>query len=209
MFDFATLTTFIVVVIGLFLVPGPAVLIVLTRTVQGGRKIGLMTSLGVAAGDYIHTLGAAVGLSAVLMSSAIAFNMIKYAGVVYLIYLGLKAFADKPADHGETRKISCINNSKAFFQAVAIEVLNPKTALFFLAFLPQFVSPEKGSVFLQLAILGLIFATMSLVYTCLLVVAVRPLSRIIGRLGWLKRWQGKIIGTILISLGLKLAMQHR
>ena len=209
MFAPTVLGTFMVVVLGLFLIPGPAVLFVISRTIQSGRTTGLMTGLGVATGDFIHTMGAAIGLSAILMTSALVFNLIKYAGVAYLLYLGVKAFIEKQSDPHEVLIVKITSPKKAFFQAIAVEVLNPKTALFFLAFIPQFVHPERSSAFLQFIVLGLIFVVMSACYTTLLVFAIRPISHIMGKLTNLKRWQGKIIGTIFISLGLKLALQER
>ena len=209
MFDPVDLGTFMAVVPGAFLVPGPAVLIVLSRTAQCGRSTGIVTGLGVAAGDFIHTLGAAMGLSAVLMTSALAFNLIKYAGVAYLLYLGVRAFMEKPGALAAIPKSRAIGRKTAFFQAIAIEVLNPKTALFFLAFLPQFVHPERGAVFGQFAVLGLIFVGMGICYTTLLALSVRPLGHLFGKLAWLGRWQGKILGTMFIALGVRLALQER
>lgn len=206
--EFSTLGTFVAVVLGLFLIPGPAVLLVLTRTVQGGRKTGIMTGLGVATGDFVHTMFAAVGLSALLMTSALAFTIVKFVGAAYLVYLGVRALLEKPSDPS-LPKVPSVTPAKAFLQAIPAEVLNPKTALFFLAFLPQFVHPEQGSTLVQFLMLGLIFVAMSAIYTTLLVVSIRPLGRIVKRLSWLSRWQGKIIGTIFISLGLKVAAQHR
>ena len=208
MFDLATLGTFVAVVLGLFLVPGPAVLLVLGRTVQGGRKTGVMTGLGIACGDCVHTLFAAVGLSALLMTSALAFNVVRFAGALYLIYLGVKAILEKPSE-SDLPAVAPVTPVKAFLQAIPVEMLNPKTALFFLAFMPQFVHPERGSTFVQFAVLGLIFSVMSSLYTSLLVFAIKPLGRLVERLSWLKRWQGKIVGAIFISLGVKVAVQHR
>lgn len=208
MFDASTLGTFFAVVLGLFLIPGPAVLLVVSRTVQGGRKVGVATGLGVAAGDFVHTLFAAVGLSAVLMTSALAFSLVKYAGAAYLVYLGIRAMLEKPAGTA-LPAAAPIAPAKAFLQAIPAELLNPKTALFFLAFMPQFVHPERGSVFVQFAVLGLIFVALSSLYTTALALSIRPLGRLIGRLAWLKRWQGKIVGTIFIALGLKVAAQQR
>jgi threonine/homoserine/homoserine lactone efflux protein len=208
MFDFGTLGTFVAVVLGLFLIPGPAVLLVLTRTVQGGRKTGILTGLGVASGDFVHTLCAAVGLSALLMTSALAFNVVKVAGAAYLVYLGIRALMEKPSDP-TLPKVPAVTPAKAFLQAIPAEVLNPKTALFFLAFLPQFVHPEHGSSFIQFTVLGLIFVGLSAAYTTVIALTIRPLGRLVKRLSWLSRWQGKIIGTIFISLGLKVATQHR
>jgi threonine/homoserine/homoserine lactone efflux protein len=208
MFELSTLTTFVAVVLGLFVIPGPAVLLVLTRTVQGGRKTGILTGLGIASGDFVHALCAAVGLSALLMTSALAFNVVKIVGACYLVYLGIKALREPPSDP-TLPKLAAVSVSRAFWQAIPAEVLNPKTALFFLAFLPQFVHPERGSTFMQFAALGLIFVVLSALYTTLIVVSIRPLGRIVKRVKWLSRWQGKIVGTIFISLGLKVATQHR
>ncbi|KUZ79008.1 lysine transporter LysE [Burkholderia ubonensis] len=208
MFDLTTLTTFIAVVLGLFLIPGPAVLLVLSRTAQGGRKTGVLTGLGVASGDFVHTLFAAVGLSALLMTSALAFNVVKLVGAAYLIYLGVRALLEKPSDPS-LPKVPSVTPLNAYLQAIPAEVLNPKTALFFLAFMPQFVHPERGSTFVQFAVLGLIFVALSSLYTTLIALSVRPLGRLVKRLSWLTRWQGKIVGVIFISLGLKVAAQQR
>jgi threonine/homoserine/homoserine lactone efflux protein len=184
------------------------VLLVLTRTVHGGRKAGILTGLGVAAGDFIHTLGAAIGLSALLMTSALAFNAVKIVGAAYLVYLGIRALREKQAS-AHLPAVAPVSASKAFFQAIPAEVLNPKTALFFLAFLPQFVRPEHGSTFLQFTTLGLIFVGMSALYTTLIVLTIRPLGKLVKRLTWLSRWQNKIIGVLFISLGLRVATQTR
>lgn len=209
MLDLSTLGTFVAVVFGLFLIPGPAVLLVLTRTVHGGRKAGILTGLGIAVGDFIHTLGASIGLSALLMTSALAFNAVKFVGAAYLVYLGIRALREKQASAQQRPALAPVPASQAFFQAIPAEVLNPKTALFFLAFLPQFVRPEHGSTFVQFTMLGLIFVGMSALYTTLIVVAIRPLGRLVKRLTWLTRWQNRIIGVLFISLGLRVATQTR
>ncbi|ALS63308.1 LysE family translocator [Pandoraea norimbergensis] len=204
----ATLATFFAVVLGLFLIPGPAVLLTITRTVQGGRRAGIMTGMGIALGDLVHTLCAAVGLSAVLMTSALAFDVVKYIGAGYLIYLGIKALRERPSDP-QLPVAPQVSPTRAFAQAVATEVLNPKTALFFLAFMPQFVHASEGNVFMQFLVLGMVFVAMSAVYTAAIALSVRPLGRFVKRFTWLLRWQGKIIGTIFIGLGLRVAMQQR
>ena len=208
MFDLATLSTFVAVVLGLFLIPGPAVLLVLSRTVQGGRKTGILTGLGIATGDFVHTLFAAAGLSALLMTSALAFNAVKLVGAAYLIYLGVRALLEKSSDPA-LPKMPSVTPLKAYWQAIPAEMLNPKTALFFLAFLPQFVHPERGSTFVQFAVMGLIFVVLSSLYTTVLGLSIRPVGRWVKQVSWLSRWQGKIIGAIFISLGLKVATQHR
>ncbi|WP_159883518.1 LysE family translocator [Paenibacillus puerhi] len=208
MFDFSTLLTFVVVVLGLFLIPGPAVLLTATRTIQGGRKAGVLAGAGIATGDLIHTLCSAAGLSAILMTSALAFNFVKYAGAAYLLYLGIRAMLEKPAAP-QAAKPSPATTSSAYWQAIFIEVLNPKTALFFLAFLPQFVHPERGDSFLQILTLGLIFVLLSILYTTGIAMSVRLLAGFIKRVSWISRWSGKAVGAIYISLGLKVAVESR
>jgi threonine/homoserine/homoserine lactone efflux protein len=208
MFDLASIVTYVAVVIGLFLIPGPAVLLVITRTVQGGRKVGIATGLGIASGDLIHTLSAALGLSAILMTSALAFNVVKIAGACYLIYLGARAFFAK-SSATVRMQLPDVSSTQAYFQAVGAEVLNPKTALFFLAFLPQFIHPESGSSLSQFAVLGLIFSGLSAIYTSLISISIRPLSQLIKGLSRLRRWEGKIIGTLFVALGVKVAFQQQ
>lgn len=212
MIDLATLATFMAVVLGLFLVPGPAVLLVLTRTAQGGRRVGIATGAGIAMGDLVHTLLAAVGLSALLMTSALAFSIVKLCGAAYLLWLGVRAIMEKPspeAEPGQVPATPAVSAARAFWQAIPAEVLNPKTALFFLAFMPQFVHAERGQALGQFLVLGLVFVAMSLVYSSALAVVARYLGRAVGRLRWLNRWKGKIIGTIFVSLGMRVAFQQQ
>jgi threonine/homoserine/homoserine lactone efflux protein len=208
MITISTLSTFLVIVLGLFLIPGPAVLLIATRTVQSGRKAGIMAGLGIATGDLIHTLFAAAGLSAILMTSALAFNFIKYAGAAYLLYLGIRAILEKPVDP-QLPKVSPVTTISSYRQAILIEVLNPKTALFFLAFLPQFVHPEHGPSFFQFLVLGLIFVLLGLIYTTMIAMSVRLLLKFVKRIAWIGRWSGKIVGAIYIGLSLKVAIQSR
>ncbi|MED4585034.1 LysE family translocator [Brevibacillus choshinensis] len=208
MFTISTLSTFIIIVIGLFLIPGPAVLLTATRTVQGGRQAGIMAGLGIATGDFIHTLCAAIGLSAILMTSATAFQVVKFAGAGYLLYLGIRSMLEKPTDPS-LPQVAPMSTLRMYSQAILIEVLNPKTALFFLAFLPQFVHPENGASFLQFLVLGLLFVALSIMYTTLIAVSVRQLGRLVKRVPWMGRWSGKFVGVIYIGLGLKVAFQSR
>jgi threonine/homoserine/homoserine lactone efflux protein len=202
-----TLLTYVTVVLSLFLIPGPAVLLVLGRAMAGGRRVGIATGLGVACGDLLHTLMATIGLSAVLMTSALAFSLVKYAGVAYLVYLGIRAFMEKN-DELDIAPARLIDAPLAFRQAVLAEVLNPKTALFFLAFLPQFVDPRHGPV-AQLATLGLVFVGMSAVYTALLALTAGSIGQWLKRHRGIGRWQGRVVGTIYLALGVRLALQER
>ncbi|AWB21842.1 LysE family translocator [Methylobacterium currus] len=206
--DLDTLPTYTAVVIGLFLIPGPAVLLVLARASVGGRRVGIATGLGIAAGDLLHTATATISLSAVLMTSALAFSLVKYAGAAYLIYLGLRALAERGGDL-RLGSAQLVDARLAFRQAVLAEVLNPKTALFFLAFLPQFVRPEQSSVAAQLLVLGLVFVAMSAVYTVMIALAAARVADWLVRHRRIGRWQGRVIGAIYLGLGIRLALQER
>ncbi len=203
-----TVLTYATVVLGLFLIPGPAVLLVLARASAGGRRVGIATGFGIAVGDLLHTAMATLGLSAVLMTSALAFSIVKYAGAAYLIYLGIRSLLDRSEDLrlGSTRLVDA---PLAFRQAVLAEMLNPKTALFFLAFLPQFVHAEQGPIVVQLAVLGLVFVAMSAVYTAMIALAAGHVAAWLVRHRGIGRWQGRVVGTIYVGLGIRLAMQER
>lgn len=212
MIDATTLATYMAVVLGLFLVPGPAVLLVLTRTAQGGRSVGIATGAGIAMGDLAHTLLAAVGLSALLMTSSLAFGVVKLCGAAYLLWPGVRAFLEKPTAGdagGGAVPAPTVSASRAFWQAIPAELLNPKTALFFLAFMPQFVHADRGHPLAQFLVLGLVFVAMSLAYSVALACAIKPIGRVVGRLGWLQRWKGKLIGSIFIGLGVRVAFQRQ
>lgn len=206
MFQVSEIATFIVVVMALFLVPGPAVLLTLTRSISGGKRTGIATGLGIAAGDLLHTTFAAVGLSALLVTSTWAFEIVRYLGVAYLIYLGLRSLLEKP---GELEQSASIPPVRAFKEAIFAELLNPKTSLFFLAFLPQFVQVERGSPALQLTILGGIFVAMSAAYTSLLALGASGVSAWLRNHPAFMRWQGKLVGAVYICLGVRLVFQQR
>lgn len=200
------LVSFLLAVLALFLIPGPAVFLTLAQSVHGGRRAGIATALGIALGDLVHVVMAILGLSALLLASATAFQTVKYAGAAYLLYLAVKAWRTKPAKaHEET----AVEPGHAFRQGLLAEVLNPKTAIFFLAFFPQFVHPTQGPVAAQLIFLGALFVTLSILYTTLLAVLaawIRPW--LVGDTR-LARWQGKFIASIYVGLGLRLALQEQ
>jgi threonine/homoserine/homoserine lactone efflux protein len=159
--DATTYGLFVAASLALTLVPGPAVLYVVARSVEGGRPAGLVSVLGIGAGGFVHVAFAALGLSALLVSSAAAFAVVKWLGVAYLIYLGIGRFLAR----GEETAAPTVGNeplARVFSQGVIVNVLNPKTALFFLAFLPQFVDPSRGAVTAQIALLGTTFVVIAL-----------------------------------------------
>jgi threonine/homoserine/homoserine lactone efflux protein len=207
LFEISHLLTYVLVVLALFLVPGPAVLLTLAQSMSGGPRVGLATSLGIAMGDGVHTAMAALGLSALLMTSAAAFNLVKYAGVAYLVYLGVCAWI-APSEGMAQLRVQPVGVRRAFYQALLTEVLNPRTALFFLAFLPQFVRPVGGPVVIQLLVLGLIFVTLSIGYTSVLALAAGSLGPWLVSHSGIARWQGKIIGSVYVCLGIRLILQR-
>ena len=158
--DPGTLLLFAAAAMALIVVPGPAVLYIVAQSIDRGRLAGVVSALGVAVGGLVHVTAAAVGLSSLLVSSATAFNVVKYAGAAYLIGLGLWTLLRKP----ESRSVEIPRErklSRRFWQGVVVNILNPKTALFFFAFLPQFVDPEAGSAAVQIGVLGLVFVTLA------------------------------------------------
>jgi threonine/homoserine/homoserine lactone efflux protein len=154
--DWSGLGLFVVAALVLLITPGPAVLYIVTRSIDQGRRAGLVSMLGVHVGTLVHVAAAAVGLSAVLVASATAFTAVKWLGAAYLVYLGVRRILDRTVTgsvaSGRPRRLR-----RAFLDGVVVNTLNPKTALFFLAFLPQFVDLSRGRAGAQILGLGLLF----------------------------------------------------
>lgn len=208
MIDLPTLLTYVAIVFGFVFIPGPATLLTIARATSSGTKVGIATGAGIAVGDLIHTFMAIVGISAIIAASAMLFSIVKYLGAAYLVYLGVQAFLSKaPTNLGkDTLPITARN---AFNQAIMAEVLNPKTALFFLAFLPQFVHRENGAIFLQLSILGIVFVLLGLVSTLFFAIGAGRLGAFLRRNSTVLKWQGKVVGGVYCALGIRLALQER
>lgn len=160
MFTASSLAVFLAAALVLLVIPGPAVLYIVTRSVAQGRRAGLASVLGIELASLCHAVAAAFGLSAILLASALAFNVVKYLGAAYLIYLGVRALlsrnGEEADDEPKTQPLALL-----FRKGFVVNLLNPKTALFFYAFLPQFVDPARGSVVLQILVLGGIFVLMA------------------------------------------------
>ncbi len=159
--ELSTFTIFVVAASVLLLIPGPAVLYIVTRSIDQGRVAGIVSTLGIAVGTLFHVAAAAFGISALLISSALLFNFAKYMGAAYLIYLGVRKLLVKQ-ELPSIQKVERKKLLQIFYQGVIVNVLNPKTALFFFAFLPQFVDPAKGAVSAQILFLGAAFVVMGL-----------------------------------------------
>ncbi|RWN30757.1 MAG: LysE family translocator [Mesorhizobium sp.] len=208
MIDLATLIAYVAVVLGFVFIPGPATLLTIARATSSGTKVGIATGAGIAVGDIFHTVMAMIGISAIIAASATLFSVIKYIGAAYLVYLGIRAIMEKTPG-GPAAGALAISAGKAFRQAVLTEVLNPKTALFFLAFLPQFVRPENGTVMLQMTVLGAVFVVLGLFSTVVFAVSAGRLGTFLRRNPSVLRWQGKVVGGIYCALGVRLALQQR
>lgn len=202
--DTATLMIFVAAALALLLTPGPAVLYIVARSVHQGRRAGLVSALGLTAGGLVHVAAAALGVSAILMSSALAFQTVKQLGAVYLVYLGIRTLLKRDAKQEGDRK-QAASMPKVFSEAVIVNLLNPKAALFFLAFLPQFVDPARGPVAVQFVSLGIIFTTLGFTTDTLYAL----LAGTVG--GWLRssprmlRMQRYLTGGTYIGLGVATA----
>jgi threonine/homoserine/homoserine lactone efflux protein len=191
-----TLAVFALASLALIAFPGPSVFYILARSFAGGRRAGLVSMLGVEAGGLVHVAAATLGLSALLASSAVAFGVVKYAGAAYLIWLGISRLRAK-----EAAELPPVPDGRVFGEGVLVNVLNPKTALFFLAFLPQFVDPEAGSASLQAAILGLLFVGIAFVSDGVYALVGGSVAERIRRSPAVRRRLDRVSGAVLIGLG--------
>ena len=206
--EFSQITLFAVASLSLIAAPGPDMIYVLTRGVSGGKKTGFFSAAGVTGGILIHTLLAALGLAALFATSALAFMVVKYAGAAYLLFLGIKTvISSNNISVEETSEVK--NNGKAFGQGVLTNVLNPKVALFILAFLPQFINPSAGNPTLQMVVLGSTYAGLTLILYGMF-------GYFTGRIGkWLKKhpkvekWSQRFSGLVLVGLALRLAIMQQ
>ena len=192
---------FIVGTIALLITPGPAVLYVVTRSVDQGRRAGLVSVLGLQGGTFFHVLGAALGLSAILLSSALAFDVVKYLGAGYLIYLGIRKLR-APAYNPTAIQTEPIPLHRVFSQGILVNILNPKTALFFFAFLPQFVNVSRGNVPLQMLSLGVTFCLLALCTDSMYALLAGTAGTWLRRSHSFWRFERYFAGSVYIGLGL-------
>src|SRR5215470_7531938 len=183
--------------------PGPGMFYVLARTLAGGRREGFHSSAGTFLGGLVHVFAAALGISAILAASAVAFHTVKYCGAAYLVFLGIRMIRTRNA---EMTVESSAPSGGAFRQGILTEVLNPKTALFFLSFIPQFVSPQHGHVFLQFALLGSLSVALNTAADLVVVSLSGPLERRLKSSARFRRGQRTVSGMGMIGLGAYLAL---
>lgn len=213
MHDIVNLPVFLLAVLGLCAMPGPDCLYIAGRTLAQGRRAGVVSALGVISGAGVHVLCAALGLSAFLAASAGAFSAIRLAGAAYLVFLGVQTFFARPARPDRPEEERSARDRELFLQGMLTDVLNPKVALFFLAFLPQFIQPgaaDKVSAFLAL---GAIVLVVGLAWDLGVVLATDSLAGRVG--GFLRgrgaaggRWPNRLLGGLFVGLGLALGCEE-
>jgi threonine/homoserine/homoserine lactone efflux protein len=205
MFGIVNYAGFIIAGIILNLTPGSDTIYILTRSISEGKKAGYVSVFGIITGVLIHTLFAAMGLSLILAKSATAFAIVKYAGVGYLLYLGIRMLIDKNNTFDtDTKKLKGLNLMKIYRQGVLTNVLNPKVALFFLAFLPQFINPGQAEGFLPFLILGLTFMATGTIWCLFLAYASSFITSTLRSNDRIGKIMQKISGLVFIGLGIKL-----
>ena len=201
-----TLAVFALAALAILAVPGPAVIYIVTRSVHQGRGAGLASVLGIHVGTLVHLTAATVGLSAVLVSSASAFTVVKVLGAFYLIVIGIRTLLGRADEAATDPQRPPRRRRRDFAEGVVVNVLNPKTALFFLAFLPQFVDPERGSPWLQILELGLTFMVLGLITDSMWALAAGSAGETLRKS---RRWaqvQRYVSGSVFVGLGLVTAL---
>lgn len=203
----ATFLYFLMASMALTIAPGPDNIFVMTQGITRGRKPAIVTALGMCSGISVHTIAAAFGISAVFYSSAVAFNMVKYAGAAYLLYLAYRTMKERSAvtfSGADDR-----NGSALFKRGFIMNVLNPKVALFFLAFLPQFVTPDARYFPLQMLLLGFIFMVQAVIIFCLIGYFSGSIGRFLLSRPEVARRLDWLTAGVFASLGIRLAFAER
>jgi len=204
-----TLIIFTIAAVLMNLSPGPSNLYVMARSISQGPRAGLVAAAGLFTGALGHVAAATLGVSAIVMASAEAFTVLKWAGAAYLIWLGVQQFRSAGGPMAGVGPAPAKPMAKVFRESMLVEILNPKTALFFLALLPQFIDPAAGSVALQSLLLGAIVAVTAIPCDILVAYASGAVARKLSSNPWIGRWQDRVSGAILIGLGALVATGER
>ena len=191
------------------LTPGNDMLYVIARSSGGRTKAGIISALGIGAGCLVHILAAVAGLSALIAQSALAFDIIKYAGAAYLVYLGIRCLLKKNTALVAPKNVQPLPYKRIFWQGVLTNVLNPKVALFFLAFLPQFIDLHRANTGLQILFLGTWFDLVGTMVNVLVALLFGKLSGWLSRSSRFVQWQERITGMILVGIGIKVALESK
>ena len=206
MFDSTRFFLFLTAAVLLAVAPGPGMLYVLARSLAGGKREGVLSAFGTFLGGMVHVLAAALGVSIILAKSAVAFATVKYVGAAYLCFLGVRMILDARKHDAALEVAPALRPGRnPLWQGVATEVLNPKTALFFLSFIPQFVSRGDGHVFLQFVMLGTISVVLNTTADLIVIALAGPLGERIRSSATFRRRQRTVTGAIMIGLGTYLA----
>lgn len=211
MFDYslAHWSTFIAAAVLLNLSPGPDIAFILAQTAKNGQRSGFAAMFGIWSGAFVHVLLAAIGLSAILATSAIAFTFVKWIGALYLIWLGIQAFRSDGASYSSETEVKPLSNVRIFQQGVLVAVLNPKVAIFFLAFLPQFVVVGAGPASAQLFLHGSLIIVVAAFIEPPLVILGAKLAKYLGQNPQVAAWMDRGLGTLFIGLGVRLALSEQ
>lgn len=210
MSDPAFWLVFFTAALALNLSPGPDLLFVISRTLAGGRRVGVASACGVCSGALVHVAAAAMGISAILATSALAFSIVKYVGAAYLLYLGIQALRSAgTASALDMRDVPQTSVWQAYRQGVLVDILNPKVAIFFMAFLPQFVRPDHGSVAMQLLMLGILVVLVAIIVECAMALLAARASAALRNNRRMGQWLDHVLGSVLIGLGLRLGLAER
>lgn len=205
--EMSTLIAFMGATIALLFIPGPAVIYILNRSIADGRKVGLAAVAGLEVGDSIQALFAALGISAVLATSAEMFNAVKWAGVVYLVYTGIRTLLSRPSDVGV--ESSHVSLGQAFRQGILVNALNPKTGLFFLSIFPQFVDANAANAKTQSLVLGAVFVVLASIFNSTLSFTASSLRDLLLRGKSLYIIRRYVSGVLFIGLGLLAVLAGR
>jgi threonine/homoserine/homoserine lactone efflux protein len=205
MIESSQLYFFLGAALALLLVPGPAVLYITARSANQGRLAGLVSVLAIESANFLQAVAATLGLSAILLSSALAFDIVKYLGAVYLIYLGIRKLLTRE-EIAEDETIKQESLARIYWQGFAINLLNPKTALFYFAFLPQFVDPARGNVTGQTLMLGAIFVGMACITDSMYALVTSSLAERLRGSRHFQKGQRYFAGLVYVGLGITTAL---
>jgi threonine/homoserine/homoserine lactone efflux protein len=203
----ANFSLFLVAALIIAAVPGPGIFYVAARTLSGGRRAGIASTLGTALGGLVHVIAGALGVSAIILASAELFSALKFAGAIYLVWLGIRTFRE--AGYPLPEQVDAAGTSRAFRDGVMVEALNPKTAAFFLAFIPQFLEPAAGHPALQFIALGLISVTLNTLADVFVVAMAAAAQGSLSQRPHLLQRLRQGSGLFIAGLGLSLALARR
>lgn len=211
MFGIQDLAWFVLAGALLNVTPGPDTLLVVTRSASQGWRAGSAAALGIGAGTFVHIFAAALGLSALLATSALAFALVKYAGAAYLLYVGVKMLLakDEPGRAATAATLPQVGYARIFVQGFVTNALNPKVAVFFLAFVPQFIAPESPTKAAAFIVLGIIFNISNMLWCHSLAFSTALFRRQVRVRASVTRWLNRAVGALFVSFGVRLALSER